>query len=98
MKRKHIDTLLVKNPDGTYIGMVSVKSIKDHGRDVTTIEPLITQNHATSYVDEDAKTCFDKLFNGTDSYVVVLNHDDTIAGIVTKTSTAKALAEAVWSD
>jgi len=98
MKRKHIDTLLVKNPDGTYAGVVSVKSIKDHGKDVKTIEPLITQNHTTSHVDEDAKTCFDKLFNGTDSYVVVLNHDDTIAGIVTKTSAAKALAEAVWSD
>lgn len=98
MKRKHIDTLLVKNPDGTYAGMVSVKSIRDHGKDLKTIEPLIAQNCAISYVDEDAQACFDKLFNGDGSYVVVLHHDNTIAGIVTKTSMAKALAEAVWGD
>jgi osmoprotectant transport system ATP-binding protein len=99
MKRKNIDTLLVNNPDGTCAGMVSVKSIKDHGKDVKTIESLITQNYAVSYVDEDAQICFDKLFNSNNgSYVVVLNHDDTIAGIVTKTSMAKALAEAVWGD
>jgi osmoprotectant transport system ATP-binding protein len=98
MKRKNIDTLLVRNPDGTCAGMVSVKSIKDRGRDVKTIEPLITQNYDVSYVDEDAQICFDKLFNGNGGYVVVLNHDDTIAGLVTKTGMAKALAEAVWGE
>ena len=98
MKRKNIDTLLVKNPDGTCAGMVSVKSIKDRGKEVKTIEPLITHNYAVSYVDEDAHICFDKLFNGDGVYVVVLNKDDTIAGIVTKTSMAKALAEALWGE
>jgi osmoprotectant transport system ATP-binding protein len=98
MKRKHIDTLLVRNTDGTCAGMVSIKSIKDHGKDVKTIESLITQNYEVSYIDEDAQDCFEKLFNGVGSYVVILNHDETIAGIVTKTSMAKALAEAVWGD
>jgi len=98
MKRKNIDTLLVRNPDWTYAGTVSIKSIKDRGKDVKTIEPLIVQDYDVSYVDEDAQVCFDKLFNGQGSYVVVLNHDNTIAGIVTKTSMARALAEAVWGD
>jgi osmoprotectant transport system ATP-binding protein len=96
MKRKNVDTLLIKNPDGTYAGIVSIKSIKDHGKDLKTIETLVMQNYDVSYLDEDAQICFEKLFNGNGNYVVVLNHDDTIAGIVTKTSMAKALAEAVW--
>ena len=41
---------------------------------------------------------FDKLLNTDSSYVVVLHEDDTIAGIVTKTSMAKAMAEALWGD
>jgi osmoprotectant transport system ATP-binding protein len=96
MKRKSVDTLLIKNQDGTYAGIVSVKSIKDHGKDLKTIEPLIMQNYDVSYLDEDAQICFDKLFNGNGNYVVVLNSDNTVAGIVTKTSMAKALAETVW--
>jgi len=98
MKSKHIDTLLIKNPDGTCAGIVSIQSIRDHGKDVKTIEPLITQDYVSSYVDEDAHVCFDKLFSTSGSYVVVLNNDNTIAGIVTKTSMAKALAETVWGD
>ncbi len=98
MARRKVDTLLVKNLDETYAGTVSIKNIRNHGKDMKTIEPLITQENAVSYVDEDAQVCFDKLLNGQDSYVVVLNHDQTIAGIVTKTSMAKSLADAVWGD
>ena len=32
------------------------------------------------------------------NYVVVLNEDDTIAGIVTKTSVARSVAENLWGD
>jgi len=101
MARKNVDTLLVKNLDDTYAGTVSIKNIKavkTQANEMKTIEPLITQNHAVSYVDEDAQECFDKLLNSTEDYVVVLNPDDTIAGIVTKTSMAKALADVVWGD
>lgn len=99
MARRDVDSLLVKNQDGTYAGTVSIKSInhaKKQGRDIKTIEPLIYKENIYSYIDEDAQECFDKLLQSDDNYVVVLNHDDTIAGIVTKTSMAKALADVVW--
>jgi len=96
MARKSIDTLVVKNPDDTYAGTVSIKAIREQGRTYSTIEPLVMQNYEVSYVDADAQECFEKLLNGEGSYLVVLNHDDTIAGIVTKTSIAKSLADAVW--
>jgi osmoprotectant transport system ATP-binding protein len=96
MARKRVDTLIVKNLDGTYAGTVGIQSLKYRERDVKTIERLIKRNYSVSYIDEEAQQCFDKLFSGEGSYVVVLNHDDTVAGIVTKTSAAKALAEAVW--
>ena len=44
---------------------------------------------------DEAKACFDKLLVKGGNYVVVLNPDQTIAGIVTRSSMARALASAV---
>ncbi|WRS28332.1 ABC transporter ATP-binding protein [Oscillospiraceae bacterium MB08-C2-2] len=98
MARRNVDTLIVKNPDDTYAGTVSIQSIRSEGKGHKTIEPLVQQTNMTSYIDEDAQACFDKLLSGHDNYVVVLNRDNTVAGIVTKTSMARALADAVWGE
>jgi len=98
MARKGVDTLLVKNPDETYAGTVSVKDIKKYGKEYKKIEALVTRENPVCYIDEDAQTSFDMLANGNGNYVVVLNRDETIAGIITRTSIAKALADVVWGD
>ncbi|MDR1194694.1 MAG: ABC transporter ATP-binding protein [Peptococcaceae bacterium] len=98
MARRKVDTLLVKNLDDTYAGIVSIADIRRLGRDLKTIEPLVSRDNPMSYADEDAQECFAKLLSSNESYVVVLNHDQTIAGIVTKTSVAKSLADAVWGE
>ncbi len=33
-----------------------------------------------------------------ENYVVILNQDDTIAGLVTKTSVARSVAQSLWGD
>lgn len=98
MARRHVDTLLVKHMDETYAGIITIKSVKNNGKEYKTIEPLVKKENATCYVDEDAQECLDKLLNGEDNYLVTLHRDETIAGIITKTSLAKALADAVWGD
>lgn len=111
MDRHNVDSLLVMNRDKTYAGTVTLGDLKAQaitgkvmlkkdaeGRVYRTIEPFVIAGNPTSYVDEDAKICFDKLLATDYRYIVVLNHDQTIAGIVTNTSVAKALADAVWSE
>lgn len=98
MARRKVDTLLVKNMDETYAGTVSVKSIKHADKSLRKITTLVQNANVWSYIDEDAQECFEKLLNGNDNYLVVLNQDNTIAGIVTKTSLAKSLADTVWGD
>lgn len=98
MSRRSIDTLIVTNPDGSFAGVVGIDDIKRHGKEHRTIEPLIRKNHPFSYVDEDGHVAFDKLMDSPENYVVVLNHDNTVAGIITKTSMAKAMADAVWRE
>ena len=53
--------------------------------------------HTTANYDQ-AKESFDYLLDSGANYVVVLNADDTIAGIVTKTSVARSVAENLWGE
>lgn len=96
MARSKVDTLLVTDADNRYAGIVSIGNIKRRGTELKNIEPLIRNTIRTVRVGDDAKESFDYLLDSNASYVVVLNDDDTIAGIVTKTSVARSVAENLW--
>ena len=96
MARGSVDTLLVTNEENRYVGTVSIGDIRHWGRELNSIEPLIRQTARTARVGDEAKESFDYLLDSGANYVVVLNADDTIAGIVTKTSVARSVAENLW--
>ena len=98
MARGSVDTLLVTDEAGRYAGTVTIGDIRHWGRELTTIEPLVRQTARTARVGDEAKESFDYLLDSGANYVVVLNEDDTIAGIVTKTSVARSVAENLWGD
>ena len=98
MARASVDTLLVTDEQNRYLGTVSIGDIRHWGRELTSIEPLIRQTARTVRVGDEAKESFDYLLDSGANYVVVLNADDTIAGIVTKTSVARSVAENLWGD
>lgn len=96
MQRHNVDTLIVVDDQKRYQGTVSIADIRLTGHVVKTIEPLIRCNNPTVRIDEDAKSCFDTLISSGYGYLVVLNGDDTVAGIITKTSMSSAMAEHLW--
>ena len=98
MARASVDTLLVTDEQNRYLGTISIGDIRHWGRELTSIEPLIRQTARTVRVGDEAKESFDYLLDSGANYVVVLNADDTIAGIVTKTSVARSVAENLWGD
>lgn len=98
MARNSVDTLIVVDKDDKYMGTVSIKDIKVWGKTLKNIEPIVRDLKRTAYVGEEAKECFDYLLDSGDDYVVVLNSDDTVAGIVTKTSVARSVAKNLWGD
>ncbi len=98
MARQHIDSLLIKNDDDTYAGVITIQDIKKHGTSSGIISDITPYQNITSNVLENAKESFDKLYATTDNYVVVLKNDNTIAGIVSKTSMATAMADTLWGD
>ena len=96
MARSSVDTLLVTDENGRYAGTISIGDIRHWGRELNSIEPMVRQTARTVRVGDEAKESFDYLLDSGAPYVVVLNEDDTIAGIVTKTSVARSVAENLW--
>lgn len=94
-----VDTLLVTDAEDRYLGTVSIEEINEHSQEhLESIAPLVHRVMPEATTSDEAKACFDKLINQGGNYVVVLNPDQTIAGIVTRSSMARALASAVWGD
>lgn len=98
MARNNVDTLLVTDDNHKYEGIVSIGDIRHYGRELNTIEPITRTSARTVRVGDDAKESFDYLLDSGANYVVVLNDDDTIAGIITKTSVARSVAQNIWGD
>ncbi|MEA4965568.1 MAG: ABC transporter ATP-binding protein [Oscillospiraceae bacterium] len=98
MARSSVDTLIVTEEDGRYAGTISIGDLRHWGRDLKSIEPIVRQTARTTRVGDEAKESFDYLLESGANYVVVLQEDDTVAGIVTKTSVARSVAENLWGD
>ncbi len=98
MQRRDVNSLIVLNEDDTYAGTVWIETIRAQGKAGREIGELVTTEVPTAQKTDDAKDAFDKLLSSAANYVVVLNEDSTVAGIITRTSTAKALGEALWGE
>ncbi|MCD8138978.1 MAG: ABC transporter ATP-binding protein [Planctomycetaceae bacterium] len=109
MAHVDIDSLIVTNLDKTYAGTISIKDLKadgktgvintpEDGRPYRSSEPFIKTETPNVRLNYDAKACFDVLLESDSRYIVVLTPEDRVAGIVTNTSVAKALADAFWNN
>jgi osmoprotectant transport system ATP-binding protein len=98
MSKREINSLVVIDDDETYLGTVSIEDIKARGKAGRSIAEMINTDTMTVGRKDDAKEALDKLLSSSSNYVVVLNDNRTVAGIITRTSTAKAMGEALWGD
>lgn len=96
MARNSIDSLIAVDDENRYIGTIKIGDMMHWGRNLETVEPLIRTDARTVQVGEEAKESFDYLLDTNADYVVVLNPDKSIAGIITKTSVARSVAENLW--
>ena len=65
-------------------------------RSVKTIEPLIRCNTPTVHTGDSAKDCFDLLISSGAPYLIVLDEEEKVDGLITKTSMTSAMAEQLW--
>jgi osmoprotectant transport system ATP-binding protein len=98
MKRKGVNTLLVVDEEEKLEGAVTIEAISKYGKGGRTIDGLIDNNVATIPSNADSREAFDTLIQNKLDYLVVIDEERKVKGLVTKTSMVKALAEVVWKD
>ena len=96
MQRRNVDTLIVVDDQDRYQGTVSIADIRLTGHVVKTIEPLIRCNTPTVHTGDSAKDCFDLLISSGAPYLIVLNEEEKVDGIITQTSMTSAMADQRW--
>ncbi|WP_193708238.1 ABC transporter ATP-binding protein [Alkalibaculum sporogenes] len=98
MKKRQIDSLIVVDKAGIFQGVVTIESIRSKGKAGEKINSLISKDFPTVLQDDVGKTAFDLLMDKKYDYVIVLTRDNSVVGIITKSSLAKALASVVWGE
>lgn len=98
MRKRDVNSLIVLDDDDRYLGTVSIEKIKAEGKAGHPISELISQEAVTVRRKDEARHALDELLSSSLNYLVVLNDDRTVAGLITRTSTAKALGDALWGE
>ena len=95
MQRHNVDTLLVVDDQANIRHCLHCRypSHRPCGQDHPAPHPL---QHPTVHAQDNAKDCFDQLISSGAPYLVVLGDEEQVAGIITKTSMASAMAEQLW--
>lgn len=96
MKHKELDTAIVIDAKNKFKGIVTIENIKENVKPGEEIGNIVDSNVPTVRITTNAKESFDILTETKADYIVVLNRNGTVAGIITKTSMTKALASVVW--
>ncbi|MDF9867712.1 osmoprotectant transport system ATP-binding protein [Bacilli bacterium PM5-3] len=98
MNQRDIGSLIVVDDNDKFLGIVRIEDIKEHGVPGESIEKILKSDVKTVLINTNAKEAFDEFYDGHLDYLTVLNRDKTVAGIITKTSMAKALGSLVWGE
>lgn len=98
MKQKELNSAIVVGDDNRFKGIVTIENIREHGIPGEMISKITKIDEPTVLINTNAKEAFDKLIEINADYLVVLNRNKTVAGIITRTSITKALASVVWGE
>lgn len=98
MERREVDSVVVLDENKRYKGIVTIEYIKEKGRPGLELGQIAKDTIPTVRFNTNAKEAFDLLTETGASYLVVLNRDKTVAGIITRASMTRSLASIVWGE
>ena len=98
MGKNEINSLIVVDKEDKFLGTVHIDDIRKTGPKDKMVEQLLSNEMPFVNREDDAKECFNALVNAKKEYSVVLNEDKTVAGIITHSSMARAMANKLWGD
>lgn len=96
MKNREINSVIVVDENDKFKGVAGIKQIMKHGHPGELILKITDTSLKTVNINTNAKEAFDMLTDMNEDFVVVLNRNKTVAGIITESSITNALASVFW--
>jgi osmoprotectant transport system ATP-binding protein len=96
MKQRELDSAVVIDDNDRYVGVVTIDTIRKKGKAGDTVSALANKEVPVVKTNTSAREAFEKLVESKYNYIVVLNRNNTVAGIITHTSMTKAFASVIW--
>ncbi len=98
MSHREVDSLVITDQQKHYLGVITIDKLKNEGEAGQSVETLMITDYPRVRLQDEARKAFDWLTQTNLPYVLVLDDDDVVRGIITRTSMSKALASVVWGD
>lgn len=96
MRRKRVDTLMVVEDDGTFIGIASARDIEERESRPETLAEAVQRDVPRVVEGSSAKEAFEMVFIGKAGVVPVVDAAGRLTGIVTRGSLAEQLYQVLW--
>ncbi|WP_291583430.1 betaine/proline/choline family ABC transporter ATP-binding protein [Clostridium sp. UBA6640] len=93
MRSKKVDSLLVTDKSGTLNGLVTLKSIKKNPNMVLKLEDVMENNVIRVHDDDNLIDILEIMNKYEIGYVPVVNNEDKLVGLVTRSSLISVLSE-----
>jgi osmoprotectant transport system ATP-binding protein len=97
MRKMRVSTLVVVEDDETLIGIITARDVRKHRNRPGKIADIVQGDIPVVYEGSSAKTAFEALFLGNAGILPVVDDSNRLKGLVTKTSLAQQLYQAVWN-
>lgn len=98
MRRKGVDTLLVVDGEKKLLGVLSIEKLDREHKAVRLIKDVMDTNLPVVTAESSASEAFDLLIGQGLKYLPVVDEQNRLLGLVTRTSMVNALAGVVWGE
>ncbi len=98
MQHKSVSGLLVVNEENQLLGSVAIEDITEHRRKGMTIGEIQHRDIPKVTPEVSAKEAFNLMIEKHIDALAVVDENNRVVGIVTKTSMVKSLAQVVWKE
>ncbi|NLL75611.1 MAG: CBS domain-containing protein, partial [Erysipelothrix sp.] len=98
MRMRDLNTVVVTDENKKYKGVAFIDDLIAQRDELSVVGELVKESIPTFGLVDDAKDAIAAITEGDHDYVLVLDGNEEVAGIITRGSIARSLTEVVWGD
>ncbi len=98
MRERRVDTLLVVDEEEYFKGYVDIDTITSHYKSATSVSDLLSTDMPTLQSDTLVRKTVRKMLNRDFKYLPVVDKNNKLLGIVTRTTMVDVVYDTIWGN